>query len=47
MTLKLPYNLTASLGSKLFPPDTAYTLDEAVEIVDELMYKEKMKFHIN
>lgn len=40
-TLKLPYNLSVSLGSSVFQPDSECTLDQAVETVDELMYKNK------
>lgn len=44
-TLKLPYQVTASTGFKCFSPKTKYSLDEAVSIVDEIMYKNKKAFH--
>lgn len=43
--LKLPYKLTASLGTKTFCPSSKETLEDAVALVDTLMYKNKKAFH--
>ncbi len=44
-TMKLPYNLTCSVGTMTFPADSELTLEEAVEQVDALMYEKKQAFH--
>lgn len=44
-TMKLPYNLTCSVGTMTFPASTSLTLEEAVEKVDALMYEKKQAFH--
>lgn len=44
-TMKLPYNLTCSVGTMTFPADTELALEEAVEQVDALMYEKKQAFH--
>lgn len=45
--LKLPYKLSASVGTKTFCPDSKENLEEAVSIVDSLMYNNKKAFHNN
>ena len=44
-TMKLPYNLSASVGTYSVPPSSSLTLEEAVEKVDEIMYEKKQAFH--
>ena len=44
-TMKLPYNLTCSVGTMTFPASTELTLEQAVEQVDALMYEKKQAFH--
>lgn len=44
-TMKLPYNLTCSVGTMTFPASCELTLEEAVEQVDALMYEKKQAFH--
>lgn len=44
-SLKLPYKLSASCGTKTFEPTTTETLDHAVSKVDALMYRNKKAFH--
>ncbi len=43
--MQLPYNLSASVGTYSVPPTSNLTLEEAVEKVDEIMYKVKEEFH--
>ena len=43
--MQLPYNLSASVGTYSVPPTSNLTLEEAVEKVDEIMYKVKEDFH--
>lgn len=43
--MKLPYNLSASVGTYSVPPSSSLTLEEAVEKVDEIMYEKKQAFH--
>lgn len=43
--MQLPYNLSASIGSYSVPPNSDMTLEDAVKAVDEIMYKNKQKFH--
>lgn len=45
--MTLPYMLTASLGSKVFIPYEYEKLSEAINEVDGIMYKEKLRFHKN
>lgn len=44
-TMKLPYTLSASVGTYSVPPSSSLTLEEAVEKVDEIMYEKKQAFH--
>lgn len=44
-TMKLPYNLSASVGTYSVPPSSPLTLEEAVEKVDEIMYEKKQAYH--
>ncbi|MCR5188087.1 MAG: GGDEF domain-containing protein [Treponema sp.] len=43
--MKLPYLLSASVGTYSVPPNSTLTLEEAVEKCDELMYEVKEAFH--
>lgn len=43
--MKLPYNLSASVGTYSVPASSPLTLEEAVEKVDEIMYEKKQAFH--
>lgn len=43
--MQLPYNLSASIGSLSIPSNSDLTLEQAVEEVDEIMYKKKQEFH--
>ena len=43
--MKLPYILSASVGTYSVPPASTMTLEEAVEKCDEVMYKVKEEFH--
>lgn len=43
--MKLPYLLSASVGTYSVPPNSTMTLEEAVEKCDELMYEVKEAFH--
>lgn len=43
--MSLPYNLSVSMGSKIFLPNERETLREAIEDVDEIMYVNKTAFH--
>ncbi len=43
--MKLPYLLSASVGTYSVPPNSTLTLEEAVEKCDELMYAVKEAFH--
>lgn len=43
--MKLPYNLSASVGTYSVPASSPLTLEEAVEKVDEIMYEKKQQFH--
>jgi len=45
--MALPYNLTVSLGEKVFSPNQKSSLLEAINEVDELMYQNKQQFHKN
>lgn len=44
--MKLPYELTVSIGTKRYKPNEANTLRLAIAEVDALMYKEKIKYHM-
>jgi len=43
--MKLPYRLSASVGTYQVPPDSPLTLQQAVEKVDEIMYIKKEQMH--
>ncbi|MCQ2241667.1 GGDEF domain-containing protein [Treponema sp.] len=43
--MSLPYNLTVSTGLKFFKSGEKATLLDAIEEVDEMMYKNKIQFH--
>ncbi|MBP5520430.1 MAG: GGDEF domain-containing protein [Treponema sp.] len=43
--MKLPYNLSASVGTYSVPPQSDLTLEQAVETVDNIMYEQKQAFH--
>ena len=43
--MKLPYNLTASVGTYSVTPQMELTLEQAVENVDNIMYEQKQAFH--
>jgi diguanylate cyclase (GGDEF)-like protein len=43
--MKLPYLLSASVGTYSVPPNSTMTLEEAVEKCDEMMYEVKEAFH--
>lgn len=43
--MKLPYNLSASVGTYSVPPNSPLTLEQAVEKVDEIMYAQKEQMH--
>ena len=43
--MSLPYQLSASIGAKLFEPNEKLFLLDAIEEVDELMYKKKKLYH--
>ena len=43
--MSLPYSISVSLGIKVFSPDAKAKLMDAIEEVDEIMYKEKEDFH--
>ncbi|MCR4741819.1 MAG: GGDEF domain-containing protein [Treponema sp.] len=43
--MTLPYNLTASFGSKIFAANERQDLLSAIKVVDEIMYKNKLNFH--
>ena len=43
--MKLPYTLSASVGSYLVPANSDLTLEQAVENVDNLMYEQKKAYH--
>lgn len=43
--MHLPYNLSASVGTLSFPPNTTLTLEQAVEKVDAIMYEQKEQMH--
>lgn len=43
--LALPYDLTVSLGAKTFQPGEKHDLMDAIKDVDQIMYKNKKKFH--
>ena len=43
--MRLPYSLTASVGTYSVPPQSTLTLEEAVENVDSIMYEQKQAFH--
>lgn len=44
--LNLPFDLTVSTGFGLFPPKTELDLDKAVSLVDEIMYENKARNHM-
>lgn len=44
--MKLPYELSASFGYQIIDANTKLILDEAVRQADELMYQQKVKFHL-
>ena len=43
--MHLPYNLSASVGTYSVPAQSAMTLEQAVETVDNIMYEQKQAFH--
>ena len=43
--MQLPYVLSASIGSISLPPNCVWTLEEAVEEVDKIMYEKKQAYH--
>ena len=43
--MSLPYSLSVSMGVKEFPPDGKSKLMDAIEEVDEIMYREKEEYH--
>ena len=43
--MSLPYELSASMGAKTFLPNEKSELLQAIEEVDEIMYKNKTQFH--
>ena len=43
--MKLPYNLSVSLGTLTFGPESTLTLQQAIDKVDEVMYEKKIAFH--
>ena len=43
--MKLPYNLSVSVGTYSVPPQSDLTLEQAVETVDNIMYEQKQAFH--
>lgn len=45
LKMELPYELTASIGSKIFKPNETSLLNEAVSEVDKIMYKNKAEYH--
>ena len=45
--MSLPYELSASMGAKTFPPNEKSELLQAIEEVDEIMYKNKTQYHKN
>ncbi|MCQ2591742.1 MAG: GGDEF domain-containing protein [Treponema sp.] len=45
LSMSLPYELTASIGAKLFEANEAASLNDAIQAVDEIMYKNKNKYH--
>jgi len=44
-TMSLPYELSVSMGAKIFLPNEKTQLLEAIEEVDEIMYKNKTQYH--
>lgn len=45
--MSLPYEITVSLGEKVFNPNEQNDLMEAIKVVDEIMYKNKTEYHKN
>ena len=43
--MRLPYILSASVGTYSVPASSSLTLEEAVEKVDDIMYQAKQEFH--
>lgn len=43
--MRLPYNLSASVGTYSVPASSTLSLEEAVEKVDDIMYQAKQEFH--
>ena len=43
--MRLPYILSASVGTYSVPASSSLTLEEAVEKVDDIMYQVKQEFH--
>jgi len=43
--MSLPYHLSISCGAKIFKPKEKPNLSEAIKVVDDLMYKEKIAYH--
>ena len=43
--MRLPYNLSASVGTYSVPSTSDMTLEQAIETVDDIMYKQKQEFH--
>lgn len=44
--MELPYDITVSIGSKTFSAYENITLENAIKTVDEIMYVEKVKYHL-
>lgn len=45
VAMSLPYPLTASIGAKVFQPNEKEFLNDAIEIVDDIMYIKKNEYH--
>ncbi len=43
--MALPYELSISMGQQIITPDQNITLDDAVKMADETMYRNKTQFH--
>lgn len=43
--MSLPYHLSISIGYQIITPNDMMTLDEAVKLADETMYRNKEEFH--
>lgn len=45
--MALPYKLTVSIGSKVFLPNEYESLNDAINVVDKIMYEHKVEYHRN